>query len=140
MRRSCALLLLLAGAACSDGTTCETGVADVGDVCLPTTGAPNLPITIEMKELCGRACTSLPSCSAVFRDAQVILDVEQEVCSDSFTPLCINLGCQERVFPCQLPSLQAGDWVLTIPGTPARLLRIQPGGSASCRFIVPQVP
>jgi len=69
-----------------------------------------------------------------------LLDVEQEVCTDTFTAVCINLGCQERVFPCQLPSLAAGDWVITIPGTQSRLLRVQPGGVASCRFIVPQVP
>ena len=140
MRCTCGLLLLLASAACSNGTSCETGVADVGDVCLPTTAAPNLLITIELKELCGRGCTALPSCNAIFRDAQVILDVEQEVCSDTFTAVCINLGCQERAFPCQLPSLTAGDWVVTIPGTQSRLLHVQPGGVASCRFIVPQVP
>ncbi|HTO96912.1 MAG TPA: hypothetical protein VMK66_07695 [Myxococcales bacterium] len=137
MRRACALLLCLAWAACGDGTTCDDGPADVGDVCLPSTVAPDLPITIELRELCGRGCTDKPSCTAVFRDAQVILDVEQEVCSDSFTAACLSLGCLQRTIQCQLPSLTAGDWVLSVPGGPARLLRVQPGGVASCRFLVP---
>jgi hypothetical protein len=133
MRRACALLLALS-AGCGDGTSCETGAADVGEVCLPGRIAPDVPVTLEVRELCGRGCTEPPGCSAIFRGAQVILDVEQEVCVDTLTPACLSLGCQERGITCKLPALRPGDWALSIPGAPPRLLRVQEGGAASCRF------
>lgn len=133
MRRACALLLAVV-AGCGDGNTCETGTADVGEICLPGSIAPDVPVTLEVRELCGRGCTQPPSCSALFRAAQVLLEVEQEVCADTLTPACLSLGCQERVISCKLPALKAGDWALSIPGAAPRLLRVQEGGVASCRF------
>jgi hypothetical protein len=134
MRRACALLLI-AGAGCGDGNTCESGAADVGEICLPARIAPLVPVTLEVRELCGRGCTQPPSCNAIFRGAQVILEVEQEVCADTLTSFCLGLGCLARVIPCKLPALVPGDWTLSIPGAPPRLLRVEDGGASSCRFI-----
>lgn len=131
--RACALLLAVS-AGCGNNIPCETGIADVGEVCLPGRIAPDVPVTLEVRELCGRGCTQPPSCSAIFRGGQVVLDVEQEVCADTRTASCLELGCQERVISCKLPALKEGDWALAIPGSPPRLLRVQDGGASSCRF------
>jgi len=133
MRSLCAALALLA-AACSDGTVCDTRVADVGEVCLPSFLAPGIPSQLDARELCTPGCSGVSTCSALFRNGSVILDVEQDVCSPSFTPSCIALGCQQRTVRCVLPALAAGQYSLILPGGPPRLLRVQQGGSSSCRF------
>jgi hypothetical protein len=132
MRLLCAALLSLA--ACSNVITCNTQTADVGDVCLPTAFAPSIAPLIEIRELCGRGCSGTPSCVALFVNSQVVLDVSQDVCTDSQTASCIDLGCQQRTMSCQLPALSAGTYVLQVPGGPARLLRVSAGGQSSCRF------
>jgi|SRR4051812_1691284 hypothetical protein len=139
MRRACALLLALS-AGCGDGNACDTGPSDVGDVCLPPLIAPGIPITLEVRELCGRGCTAAPTCSAVLRDGRVALEVEQEVCADTVTASCLSAPCQERAITCKLPALTAGVWALAIDGAPSRLLRVGDGGVATCRFqLAPQV-
>jgi hypothetical protein len=107
MRRACALLLALS-AGCGDGTSCETGTADMGEVCLPGRIAPDVPVTLEVRELCGRGCTEPPGCSAIFRGAQVILDVEQEVCVDTLTPACLKPGLPGASHHLQAPGAAAG--------------------------------
>ena len=139
MRRAYALLLALC-AACGDGNACNTGPSDVGDVCLPPLIAPGVPITLEVRELCGRGCTAAPTCSAVLRGGQVALQVEQEVCADTLTASCLGEPCQERAITCKLPALTAGDWALAIDGVPSRVLRVRDGGVVTCRFqLAPQV-
>lgn len=134
MRFLCAALLLLGAAACSSGTTCNTVTDDLGDLCIPATLAPGIPSVLEVRELCGAGCTGPPNCTAFYRGGQVTLDVEQDVCSDSFVTSCIMLGCQQRILGCVLPALGAGDYTLVVPGGPSRLLRVSDGGVASCRF------
>ena len=131
MRRALALLAV-ACAACTDVNTCQTGPATVGDACIPRTIAPNLPVKIELRELCGNECDSLPGCTAILRNGEVVLEVEQEVCTAS-SGTC-NAGCQQRAFPCTLPPLTPGDWPLAVPGGPPRLLHVQAEGAASCLF------
>ena len=133
MRSFCAALLLCA-AACNDGNNCNTVTDDLGDLCLPPALAPGISSVVEVRELCGGGCTGTPSCTAFYRGGQVTLDVSQDVCSDSTTAGCIVLGCQQRIVRCVLPALSAGDYTLTVPGGPSRLLRVAAGGSASCRF------
>lgn len=132
MRLLCVALLSLA--ACSDIISCQTQTADVGDVCLPDPLAPGIAAVIEIRESCGRGCSRQPSCQALFVNSQVVLDVTQDVCTDSQTAACIDLGCQQRVMRCQLPALNAGTYVLQVPGGPSRLLQVSAGGQSSCRF------
>lgn len=134
MRSLCAALLLFAATACNNGISCDTVTDDLGDLCLPGTLAPGISSVVEVRELCGGACSSAPTCTAFFRGGQVTLDVSQEVCSDSASAGCISLGCQQRIVRCVLPALNAGDYTLAVPGGPSRLLRVASGGSASCRF------
>ena len=133
MRSLCAALLLCA-AACNSGISCDTRTDDLGDLCIPATLAPGIPSVLDVRELCGGGCTSMPSCTALFRGGTVALDVAHEVCSDSASGGCIAVGCQQRIVRCVLPALAAGDYTLTVPGGPARLLRVRGGGAASCRF------
>jgi hypothetical protein len=134
MRLFCAALLFLA-AACSDGNICDTRTDDVGDLCIPATISPDIPSVVEVRELCAPACSGAPSCTALFVNGQVVLDVQQDVCSDSLNPSCLALGCRQRVMTCVLPALPAGQYRLSAPGGSARLLRIASGGTSSCRFV-----
>ena len=133
MRRALALLAV-ACAACADVSSCETGTAVAGDVCIPPALAPNVSTTIELRELCGPACTDLPGCTAILRNAQLVLDVEQEVCLATSTLECPPGTCQQRPFLCKLPPLMPGDWPLTLPGGSLRLVHVREGGDTSCRF------
>jgi len=130
MRLPCAALLLLA--ACGDVITCDTQTADVGLICLPPALAPDISSVIELRELCGRGCSHTPSCTALFRGGQVVLDVSQDVCTDTQTASCIDLGCQQRVMRCALPALTTGVYTLQAPGLPAQLLHVQSGGQSTC--------
>jgi len=132
MRLPCAALLLVA--ACNPVVTCGDATVDVGDLCLPDPVSPNVNVAIEVRELCGPGCSGVPSCTAVFRNGLVALDITQEVCTDSQTGSCIDLGCQQRVMQCSLPGLTAGTYTLQVPGGPNRLLRVASGGQSSCRF------
>jgi hypothetical protein len=132
MRLLCATLLLLT--ACNNVVSCQDGTVDVGDLCLPDPLSPNVNVAIEVRELCGPGCSGVPTCTAVFRDGLVVLDITQEVCTTSQTASCIDLGCQQRVMQCSLPGLTAGTYTLQVPGGPNRLLRVASGGQSSCRF------
>ncbi len=133
MRLLCAVLVLFA-AACSDGTTCDTKTDDVGEICLPAQLAPGIPVQLDVRELCSPGCSGAPSCSALYSNGAVVLDVEQDICSDILTASCVAAGCMQRIVTCDLPALSAGDYSLIVPGGPPRLLRVQPGGSSTCRF------
>jgi hypothetical protein len=123
-------------AACSDtGDVCDTGSSDVGALCLPRPIAPGIVSTIQLRELCGRGCSDLPSCTAVFRNAQVVLDVQQTTCNSQLTGQCLSQGCQTRVIPCALPSLAEGDYTLVVPGGLQQVLQVQTGGQSSCRIL-----
>jgi len=121
--------------ACNDtGDTCENRIADVGDVCLPASASPGIPLVVDVRELCGNGCSGIPSCSALIRNGAIALDVTQNVCASFVSAFCLNLGCQQRVMHCVLPSLSAGRYTLTAPGAPARTLVVEAGGESSCRF------
>ncbi|HEY2030197.1 MAG TPA: hypothetical protein VGH20_13415 [Myxococcales bacterium] len=122
-------------AACSDNTdVCNNGPSDVGAICVPSPLAPGITSTIQLRELCGRGCSDLPSCTAIFRNAQVILDVNQTTCNSQLTAACLQLGCQTRSIPCALPALAEGDYTLLVPGGATQILRVRSGGSSSCRL------
>lgn len=122
-------------AACSDNTdVCNSGSSDVGAICLPAPIQPGITTSIQLRELCGRGCSDLPSCTAIFRNAQVILDVSQTTCNSQLTSVCLAQGCQTRLIPCSLPALAAGDYTLLVPGGPTQILHVQTGGSSSCRL------
>jgi hypothetical protein len=135
--RTAALFLALGAAACGNTISCQDQTDDLGALCLPGTVAAGIPATVEVRELCGLACTGVPGCTALLRNGQVVLDVRQEVCSDSATASCLNQGCQHRTIDCVLPALPAGDWTLIVPGGPARLIHVAGGGDSSCRFASP---
>jgi hypothetical protein len=125
---------LLATCACNSGDSCDTRTADVGEICLPASIAPGIPSVVDVRELCGPGCSGKPSCTALVRNGAVALDVTQDVCLSGNTTFCLNQGCQQRVMHCVLPSLAEGRYTLTVPGGPARTLRVQSGGGSSCRF------
>jgi hypothetical protein len=135
MRRLCAALAL-ALAACNNGDICDDKVDDVGDVCIPALLAPDIPILLEAREQCGLTCTGDPVCSALFVNGGVALDVSNQVCQSSQVSICFLGGCQNRVMQCTLPPLPAGNYSLTVPGGPPRLLRVGQGGTASCRYLL----
>ena len=126
---------LLCTCACnSTGDICDTTTADVGDVCVPASIAPGVPSVIEVRELCGVGCSSMPSCTALLRNAQVTLDVEGEVCQSNLSGSCLDLGCLQRVMRCVLPALNPGHYTLNVPGGPQRALAVASGGQSSCLF------
>lgn len=132
MRIAAALLLLAAG--CNDVVTCDTETADIGLVCLPPLLAPQVSSVIEVRELCGKGCSGTPVCTALWTGGRVVLDVTQEVCTDSQSASCIDLGCRRRVIRCQLPALDPGEYTLAAPGAPVQLVHVGAGGQSSCRF------
>jgi hypothetical protein len=138
MSRRPALLAALAliVPACST-ENCNTIAADVGDLCLPPAVAPDVQLTIELREMCGKGCSHQPSCDALLRNGQVFLDVRQDVCQDTLFLNCIQLGCVRRVIRCTLPALPEGDYALAAPGAGVQLLRVRAGGQSSCRFPAP---
>ncbi len=126
--------LLLTCACDTTGDVCNTKTTDIGDVCLPSTIAPGLPSVIQVRELCGVGCSSMPSCTALLGNATVTLDVTGDVCQSNFSASCLDQGCLQRVMSCTLPALAAGRYVLVLPGGPPRSLVVASGGPSSCRF------
>jgi hypothetical protein len=133
MLRRVALAAALCAAACND-SNCQTGIVDVSQICLPDSITPNLAIDMEVRELCGRGCSGMPTCTALWRNSEIQLYTEQDVCEDTLTSACVNQGCQERAFRCRLPALNPGEYVISAPGGISRVLRVEQGGSSSCRF------
>jgi hypothetical protein len=131
--RRIAIVAALCAAACTD-STCETSVVDVSELCLPAPAAPGLPLVVDVRESCGRGCSGVPSCTALLRNAQVTLTVEQDVCQETLTQECVSLPCEQRVVRCQLPALNEGDYVISAPGSASRLLHVQGGGASTCRL------
>jgi hypothetical protein len=76
----------------------------------------------------------MPTCTAVFRNSQVVLDISQTNCISQFASNCLAQGCLTRVIPCTLPELGSGDYTLIVPGGPNRLLHVAGGGQSSCRL------
>src|SRR3954462_1486371 len=101
----CAVLFL--AAACNDGETCDTRAANLGEVCIPASLAPDLGPVLDVREACGPFCASPPTCSATFANGRVLLQTEQEVCSSTLAPSCIDKGCRQTVIRCTLPALPA---------------------------------
>jgi hypothetical protein len=132
--RRLAIAAALCAAACTN-STCDTGVVDVSELCLPAPASPGLPLVVDVRESCGRGCSGVPSCTALLRNAQITLTVEQDVCQETLTQECINRACEQRVVPCQLPALNEGDYVVSAPGSALRLLHVQSGGSSTCRLV-----
>jgi hypothetical protein len=136
--RNALLISALVCCACSDtGDICEDGAADVGELCVPTPMAPGNIAVIQVQELCGRGCSDLPTCTALFRNAQVTLDVSHTTCESQLSAACESLGCLQRIIPCTLPQLNEGQYPLVIPGAPLQLLRVQDGGTSICRLRLP---
>jgi hypothetical protein len=133
--RNALLLAALFCCACSDtGDICESGSADIGAFCVPQPMAPGNIAVIQVQEQCGRGCSELPTCTALFRNAQVVLDVGHTTCQSQLSPACEALGCLERIIPCTLPQLNEGDYPLVMPGAPLQLLHVQSGGASICRL------
>src|SRR5436189_5848833 len=98
MSRMPALLAALAllAPAC-DTNSCNTLSVDVGELCTQSSLAADRQLFIEARELCGKGCSGTPSCDAVLRNGQIVLDVHQDVCQEASFFQCIALGCQRRV-------------------------------------------
>lgn len=131
----CAVLFL--AVACDDGQTCETRSANLGEVCVPASLAPDLGPVIDVKEACGPFCSGPPTCSAKFLNGHIILETEQELCTSALVPACVDQGCRQLTIRCTLPALPAGDYTLDVPGGPPRSLHFAPGGVGSCRLLLP---
>ena len=124
-----AAALLCAGC---DNQGCKTVAADVGALCLPDTIASGTAASIDVQELCGVGCARQPGCTASFTNGQVVLELHEDVCNDSFTFECARQPCQQRTTRCRLPALSAGDYALVASGSPTRLIRVREGGQGSC--------
>jgi hypothetical protein len=131
--RTALLFAAFAGAACSTDT-CRTLTADVGETCLPDALAPDRQLVIEVRELCGRGCSSLPSCTVLQQNGQLVLDMRQDVCNEALFLPCTAAPCLHRSVRCKLSALHPGDYPLLAPGAPTQLVRVRAGGVASCRF------
>src|SRR4051812_27210020 len=131
----CAVLLLAVG--CESGDTCETRDSAIGEVCIPPSLAPDLGPVLDVREACGPACGSPPTCAALFTNGRVRLTAEQEICSSNLAPSCVDQGCRQMVMRCTLPPLPAGDYTVEIAGAPPRTLHVAAGGVASCRLLLP---
>ena len=125
---------LLAG--CSSDS-CRTITADVGALCLPPSAAAGQETVIEVRELCGPGCSHDPNCTAFLRNGQVVLTIEQDLCSEAAFQQCVQIQCVQRVVRCRLPSLAPGDYAIVAPGAPLQLLHVAPGGQAACQFDSP---
>jgi hypothetical protein len=134
MRLIAAAALVLLSACVDNGDTCDNRIVDVGDVCIPATIAPGIPSVVEVRELCGNGCSEMPSCTALMRNAAVVLDVSQDICASFQSAACLDQGCIQRVMRCTLPALNEGRYTLNVPGGPSRTLLVQAGGASSCRF------
>jgi len=133
MRYAILLAALVFCSACEDtGDSCNSGTSDIGALCLPRTLAPGITAAIQVRELCGRGCSENPSCTAVFRNSQVVLDMQQTTCTSQLTAACVDMGCQTRIIPCALPALNEGDYPLVVPGAPLQVLHVLDGGQSSC--------
>jgi hypothetical protein len=132
--RTVVVFLALLAAACNEGVSCNTVNADVGDLCIPGSIAPDIPLVLDVRELCGLGCGTPPSCSALFRNGQVVLSLDQDVCNTDLNGICLDQGCLQRVMHCNLPALSAGDYTLVVPGGRPRVLHVAAGGNATCRF------
>lgn len=129
------LIAALLCVGCDDtGDVCNSTTTDIGDLCLPSTLAPSITSAIQVRELCGRGCSELPSCTAVFRNAQVVLDLSQTACNSQLSAACLSQGCLTRTIPCALPPLNAGEYPLVVPGGPLQVLHVASGGQSSCRL------
>jgi hypothetical protein len=136
--RNVLLLAALVCCACSDtGDICQDHAADISSYCLPEPMAPGNIAVIQLRELCGRGCSDPPTCTALFRNAQIVLDVGGTTCNSQLTSSCIAEGCLERIIPCTLPELSAGDYPLVAPGAPLQLLHVASGGQSVCRLRLP---
>lgn len=134
--RTAALAVALAAAASTgcDSQSCNTVSADVGEACLPDTIAPGSESVIDVRELCGQACSLNPGCAASLVNGQVVLDFHADLCSQSVLYTCQSQLCTSRTARCRLPSLQSGDYTLVAPGGFTRILHVRPGGQSSCNL------
>jgi hypothetical protein len=130
----CLALVLLCAACTSNGDTCDDVPADLGDLCIPGTVAPNLTTNVQVRELCGNPCSDLPTCTAVFRDAQLYLDTNLNYCLSSQSASCLVGGCLHRTLSCALPAMKEGEYALIIPGGALRTIKVQQGGASACQF------
>jgi hypothetical protein len=131
------LLAALLASACSDNNdTCDSIAPDIGAFCVPRPLASGIVAAIQVRELCGRGCSDIPTCTAIFRNSQVVLDVDQTVCNSQLAATCLSQGCLTRVIPCALPALNAGDYPLIVPGGPLQILHVTEGGESTCRLPV----
>jgi hypothetical protein len=133
MRRALLAAALLLCACPGNGDVCNSTSADIGVFCVPNPLAPGLNAGIQLVEACGNNCTEIPSCTAVFRNSQVVLNIDHDTCLSNLSALCLQPGCQNRVIPCSLPALSEGDYTLVIPGAPLQRLHVAAGGQSSCR-------
>ena len=135
--RSCrpALAILALVAAVSfrcNNATCIDRQPDVGSACLPATVQPDQTFVIQLREACG-LCSTEPQCNATLVDGEVRVDIHAQLCNDGTITCDTNL-CLQRIVPCILPSLPAGDWPLVLPGNQVRIIRVREGGLSSCQL------
>lgn len=133
------LLALLPAAlltAC-DNVSCRTVNPGVSGTCLPDVLAVDTEVRIELRETCGRNCARNPTCRATLSNGVVVLDVEEEECTDVLVNLCAAQPCLRRIVGCKLPPLQAGTYTMSAVGLPDQIVHVQSGGSAGCQLANP---
>jgi hypothetical protein len=130
-----ALAALALLASCS--SDCRNVAANISAVCLPDVVTERQVAVVEVREACGVNCARAPHCDAVLTDGTLILALNEDECPGLY-PGCEFAPCAQRLTPCRLPALAAGDYPVVVPGSQNRLLHVRAmGGVSSCRLPVP---
>jgi hypothetical protein len=120
-----------------DTVTCRNVNPGVSASCLPDVVDVDREVRIELRETCGRNCARNPTCRATLSNGVVVLDVEEQECSDVLVNLCSVQPCQQRVLGCKLPPLPAGTYTLRAVGLADQLIQVRAGGLAGCQLANP---
>lgn len=129
------LALACAAAGCGDDI-CANVETDISLVCTPDAVAAGIPLQLDVRQSCGLNEARGQACTAVVLGGTVALTLTEDHCNVG-TSLSDTATCTRAVVPCKIPALEPGDYQLSFKGGPGQVLRVRPGGVASCRLPTP---
>lgn len=105
-----------------------------GPFCVPDAGvAPaGVKLTLEIVDVCRAGCGSSNLSCTVSRDGgSIALGLAGEVCEPPPNVAC-TLACALTKHKCELPALEAGDYVVTSPDQSTQTLHVGDAGVTGC--------
>jgi hypothetical protein len=130
------LTFLLALLSC--GPLCSNSNPKIGVVCKGSAGlSPNVPLTIEVQELCGGCNETVKDCSSRVKGNTIELFLNGSVCSSSGSakPIACPAVCRTAKFACAIPSLAPGDYTIQASGLSDQSIKVlATGGIANCNL------